>query len=88
MGKIVIVSVFGKVDGLLRYDTQIEVEEDELFNVRVVDGDDLQVFSNDGEVEFEGDIQGFTETKVRGFQPKEPTEKPKKKTKKTKKEGE
>lgn len=87
MGKIVVVSVFGKVDGLLRYDTQIEVEEDELFNVRVVSDDDLEVFSNDGEIEFEGEVQGFSgETRVRGFQPKEPTEQPKKKTKKTKKE--
>ena len=84
--KLVILSVFDKVSGLLKYDTSIEVEEDELFNVRVVDGDDLEVFSNDNELEFEGEVQGFSgETRVRGFQPKE---QPKTKDKKTKKKGE
>ena len=84
MGKIVVVSVFDRESGLLKYDTQIEVNEDELFNVRVVDGDDLEVFLND-EVEFQGDeVQGFSETKVRGFQPKEPTEKNKNKKRKVK----
>lgn len=84
MGKIVITSVFDKISGLLKYDSQIEVDDTELFNVRVVSGDDLEVVPNDNDDfdNFEGEVQGFNETRVKGFQftePAEPVEKKKKK---------
>lgn len=87
--KLVIASVFDRDSGILLYDTQIELAENEYLNVRVVDGSELEVFSNDGEVEFQGDVQGFTETRVKGFQFNEPTEqkeKPKKKKRNKKEE--
>lgn len=90
MGKIVIVSVFDKISGLLKYDTQVEVDDTELFNVRVVSGDDLEVVPNDNDDfdNFEGDVQGFSETRVKGFQFTEPAEQKEKPKKKKTKKGE
>lgn len=83
MKKVVIASVFDRESGMLLYDTQIELAENEYLNVRVVDGSELEVFSNDGEVEFQG-FSGEV-TRVRGFQPTEEQNQPKPKKKKTKK---
>lgn len=87
MGKIVITSVFDKISGLLKYDTQVEVDDTELFNVRVVGSDGLEVVPNDNDDfdNFDSDVQGFSETRVKGFQFTEPAEQPKPKKKKTKK---
>lgn len=82
-----ITSVFEKISGLLKYDSQIEVDDTELFNVRVVSSDGVEEVVPEGELAFEGDVQGFSGevTRVRGFQPTEEQNQPKPKKKKTKK---
>lgn len=87
--KLVIASVFDRDSGMLLYDTQIELAENEYLNVRVVSSDGVEVIPNDGDDfdNFEGDVQGFSGevTRVRGFQPTEEQNQPKPKKKKTKK---
>lgn len=86
MIKRVVITVFDKGDGMYKYDSEVMVCDDEVFSVKVLPPDNLEIIQDDDEdVMIQGDVQGFSETRVKGFQFNEPAEQPKPKKKKTKK---
>lgn len=91
MTKRVVITVFDKGDGMYKYDSEVMVCDDEVFSVKVLPPDNLEIIQDDDEdVMIQSDIQGFSGevTRVKGFQFNEPAEQKEKPKKKKTKKGE